>query len=268
MQDGNFVDMIIRECLGDYIECFKFRVEMRTTMIPMTPIKLSERLKCLVEWIPQDAILADIGSDHAYLPTYAIQKGKIHHAIAGEVNQGPFESALATVEAMGLSEQITVRKGDGLSVLAEGEATTIVIAGMGGALIRAILDKGKSNLTNETLLILQPNNGEETLREWLDQEKWTIQKELILEEDGHIYEAMTAKKTTEPHGMLSSDDRLFGPFLRREKNAAFIKKWKRELAKWQGIYKSVQSQAGESGEKQQRLVEIQELIRRIEEAIK
>jgi tRNA (adenine22-N1)-methyltransferase len=139
---------------------------------------------------------------------------------------------------------------------------------MGGALIRSILDNGKSKLSNETLLILQPNNGEETLREWLDQENWTIQKEVILEEDGHLYEAMVAQKTEEPHATLSPEDRLFGRFLRHEKNASFIKKWERELAKWQGIQNSVKNQAGESGEKHQKLEEIQQLIQRIEEAIR
>jgi tRNA (adenine22-N1)-methyltransferase len=233
----------------------------------MTAIKLSERLKLLVDWIPQGAILADIGSDHAYLPTYAIKEGKIYQAIAGEVNQGPFESALANVKAMGCSGQVQVRKGDGLEVLTKGEVNTIVIAGMGGSLIRSILDKGETKLSSETVLILQPNNGEETLRDWLNQHGWVIQKEAILEEDGHLYEAMVARKKDGHSGSLMPDDLLFGPFLRREKNAFFIKKWQRELAKWQGILKSVHDQAGESEEKQTRLEEIKQHIKRIEEAI-
>jgi tRNA (adenine22-N1)-methyltransferase len=233
----------------------------------MTTVKLSERLKQLVDWIPQGAILADIGSDHAYLPTYAIKEGKIHKAIAGEVNQGPFESAVATVHSMGLAKQIQVRKGDGLDVLSIGEVNTIVIAGMGGALIRSILDKGEAKLASDTLLILQPNNGEETLRHWLQRHNWPIQKEAILQEDGHLYEAMVAKKRNGPSKDMTPDDLLFGPFLRREKNELFVKKWSRELAKWQGIIKSVHDQAGESEEKQTRLEEIKQHIKRIEEAI-
>jgi len=233
----------------------------------MTTVKLSERLKRLVDWIPQGSILADIGSDHAYLPTYAIQEGKIQKAIAGEVNPGPFESALATVRAMGYSQQIQVRKGNGLEVLSKGEVQTIVIAGMGGVLIRSILDNGEAKLSHDTTLILQPNNGEEPLREWLDQHDWTIQKEIILEEDGHLYEAMVAQKSDEPRIRLTPDDLLFGPFLRREKNEFFIRKWNKELTKWKGILMSVQNQAEESDDKQTRLKEIKQLIKRMEEAV-
>lgn len=233
----------------------------------MHPIKLSERLKRLAAWIPNGSILADIGSDHAYLPTYAIQEGKIIRAIAGEVNQGPYESALETVETIGLSESIDVRKGDGLQVLTKGEAQTIIVAGMGGSLIRSILDKDKDRLTASTTLILQPNNGEETLRDWLFREHWEIKNEYIIEEDGHIYEAMLAQKTDQPL-KFSPEDRLFGPYLRQEKNAIFIKKWKRELEKWERIYEGILSnQTEDSSEKKQKLKEIGQRIKRMEAAI-
>lgn len=87
----------------------------------------------IADLVPPCAKLADIGTDHAYLPAYLIQSGKVLTAIAGEVNEGPYCSACAMIERLGLTEQVTVRFGDGLAVLSPGEVDTVIIAGMGGA---------------------------------------------------------------------------------------------------------------------------------------
>lgn len=234
----------------------------------MTEIKLSERLKQLVEWIESEAVIADIGSDHAYLPAYAVQQGKIKHAIAGEVNQGPFESAKETVELYGLTDKIEVRKGDGLQVLLPGEVDTIIIAGMGGSLIRTILDNGRKLLNLDLpRLILQPNNGEETLRKWLNEHNWELKNEVILEEDGHIYEAILAQKDDHAQ-QLTEEELLFGPFLRKEKSHIFKKKWAKELAKWQAIEKGIVLQADQAAEDlEDKLRTIRIKIERIKEVM-
>lgn len=234
----------------------------------MTEIKLSERLKQLVDWIEAGAIIADIGSDHAYLPTYAIQQGKIKKAIAGEVNQGPYESAKETVDLYGLSDQVEVRKGDGLQVLRPGEVDTIVIAGMGGSLIRKILDTGKELLNLDLpRLILQPNNGEEALRRWLNDHNWELKNEVILEEDGHIYEAVLAEKNGRAQH-LTEEELLFGPFLRQEKSAVFKKKWQKELEKWQAIENDIVLQADQAADDlEEKLRTIRIKIQRIKEVI-
>lgn len=204
----------------------------------MQAIQLSERLLLVAGFIPKDASLADIGSDHAYLPCYAYQNQLIIKAIAGEVNEGPFQSALTTVRSLDLENTISVRLGDGLDVIGRGEVDTVVIAGMGGGLIRRILDTGKAKLTDETTLILQPNVASDTLRKWLNTEKWQIIREDILKEDDHIYEIIVAKRG----GWLKSltaDEILMGPKLLKTKEAVFKEKWTSEADKVKEIILSL-----------------------------
>ncbi|MFC7393322.1 tRNA (adenine(22)-N(1))-methyltransferase [Scopulibacillus cellulosilyticus] len=205
----------------------------------MEQIQLSKRLQRLTSYIPSHAkTLSDIGSDHAYLPCYAYQKGLINRAIAGEVNEGPFQSALRTVQSLGLEKAISVRLGDGLAVIDRGETDVVVIAGMGGSLIRKILDEGSHKLTRETTLILQPNVASDTVREWLSSNGWTITNEDIIEEDGHIYEMLISSQTAQPVN-LSEIECLMGPFLLQKQDKIFAKKWAIELQKVKNILKSL-----------------------------
>lgn len=155
-------------------------------------MKLSNRLQRIHDQIPEGSRLADIGSDHALLPVAAVRSGKAVTAIAGEVNPGPYEAARKQVSDAGLKEQITVRRGDGLDIISAGEVDVITIAGMGGALIASILDRGLSKLDEVKLLILQPNVGEDILRRWLLEHHWVVVAEQLLEEDGKVYEIITA----------------------------------------------------------------------------
>jgi len=148
--------------------------------------KLSRRLESVAAFIPAGTVLADIGSDHAYLPVFCVKDGSVTAAVAGEVAEGPYHSAQKQVEKAGLTEKISVRKGDGLEILAPGEAGCITIAGMGGALIASILDRGKAKLNGKETLILQPNTGSHIVRGWLAENGWAITGEDILEEDGKI----------------------------------------------------------------------------------
>ncbi len=213
----------------------------------MEQINLSERLKRVADFLPQNSRMADIGSDHAYLPVYAVLGKKADFAIAGELNEGPFISANQTVHTYGLENQIKVRQGNGLNVIAKGEVNTIVIAGMGGSLIQSILEAGQDKLTPDMRLILQPNIGAFGLRKWLTSRQWQITAEDILEEDGHIYEIMTAHYTKEPIAM-KENEMLLGPWLLQNNTSpVFQKKWKAEAEKTKQILKdldkSVQTEA-------------------------
>lgn len=197
---------------------------------------LSQRLKMVSQYIPQGAVLADIGSDHAYLPTYLAQKGQIRKAIAGEINDGPYLSAKKQVQSSQCEDVVDVRKGDGLSIISKNEVDTVVIAGMGGRLITDILEAGKEKLPSDhTTLILQPNIGAVIIRNWLMVNHWNISHESILEEDDKIYEIIVAHQAEETI-YLSPSELLFGPILIKEKSSAFLKKWKNELRKWEEIY--------------------------------
>lgn len=200
----------------------------------MNEVNLSERLKTVAKYIKKEAVLADIGSDHAYLPCYACLNGLISKGIAGEITDGPYKSAKQQVEKSNLKARIEVRKGDGLEVIAPGEVTCITIAGMGGSLITSILEVGKEKLVGVERLILQPNIGAYSIREWLLQNGWVLIAEEIIEEDQKIYEILVAEKGM-PSKPYNESELLVGPFLLNEKNHVFIKKWTHELLHWERI---------------------------------
>lgn len=234
----------------------------------MNNVKLSNRLRKVLEQIPAGCRLADIGSDHALLPVAAVRTGKAISAVAGEVNPGPFDAARKGVAEAGLGKVIAVRRGDGLEVLEPGEADCISIAGMGGSLIAAILDRGQSlgKLAGVKLLALQPNVGEDILRRWLVKNGWVLTAEHILEEDGKIYEILTAVPEKDAEGL--TNDQLYqeqvlgdgavvcgkelllqmGPWLLQAPNEVFVAKWQSEIAKLEGILTSLSRSELESAE--------------------
>ncbi|WP_067836991.1 tRNA (adenine(22)-N(1))-methyltransferase [Amphibacillus sediminis] len=193
---------------------------------------LSSRLQAIASYLPKGAYFADIGSDHAYLPVVVCRLDPSARAIAGELNDGPYQSALAHVRAFNLSDQIEVIKGDGLTVLGDRSIKQIVIAGMGGGLIRTILDQGKEKLAGIKRLILQPNVEARLVRDWLVKHNFCLIDETILKEDGHIYEILVAEpKTANKQVEYTEQELLFGPILSKQKNTAFYHKWKSEQKK-------------------------------------
>ncbi|WP_070327003.1 tRNA (adenine(22)-N(1))-methyltransferase [Exiguobacterium aurantiacum] len=198
-------------------------------------VTLDRRLKRVVDFIPAGSILADIGSDHAYVPCYLVQQGIIDRAIAGEVNQGPMEAAKAQVELIGASSKIDVRLGDGLAVLNEDEATCISICGMGGSLIRSILENGRDKLGAVERLVLQPNVDGQQVREWLLVSGFTLVTETIVEENDKIYEILVGERGTETRYSADEAERtwqlMFGPELLKTRPEPFKLKWGREADK-------------------------------------
>lgn len=173
--------------------------------------------------------LADIGSDHAYLPIYLAKNNKISFAIAGEVVEGPYKSSIQNVADNNLEELIECRKGSGLEVVELADNIDVItICGMGGKLIADILEAGKKKLENRPQLILQPNVAGNLVREKLQQLNYNIIAEDILEEDGHIYEIIVAQYGTME---LTETELIFGKFLPDNQNEAFKQKYKIELEK-------------------------------------
>lgn len=159
---------------------------------------IRKRLMAIAELVPPCAKLADIGTDHAYLPAYLIQSGKVLTAIAGEVNEGPYRSACAMIERLGLTKQVTVRFGDGLAVLSPGEADTVIIAGMGGATMVGILSARPEVVACLTQIILQPMAASSAVRRWLTTHMWYIDDEVLVDDEGKLYEVISAKPGVAP----------------------------------------------------------------------
>ncbi len=237
----------------------------------MNELKLSKRLETVAGFIPKGAIFADIGSDHAYLPCYSVLQETAKGAIAGEITDGPYQSAKSQVEKCELSHKISVRKGDGLSVLkAEDPIDCITIAGMGGSLIKKILEEGKEKLSGVTRLILQPNIHAIYIREWLIDNGWELLEEDIIEEDEKIYEVLVAEKgePKRPYDTFTFEaGLLLGPILAKEKSETFLSKWSGELSHLKSIIQQLE-QAGHSYENSEKYQEIIKQIKLIEEVLK
>ncbi|MBS4761275.1 tRNA (adenine(22)-N(1))-methyltransferase TrmK [Carnobacteriaceae bacterium zg-ZUI252] len=226
---------------------------------------LSKRLQTVAQFVPQNARLADIGSDHAYLPCHLVLQGRISYALAGEVVKGPFELAQKHVAQLNLGHLITARMADGLMAVEKEDAIdTVTICGMGGDLIASILEKGKQNgkLDGVTTLITQPNVDEQHVRLWLMENHYRITDEIILEENGKIYEIIVAEFTTDKV-VYTQEELTFGVFLPAQKSDVFVQKWIREIEKYDKIILSLQKANSDTRDKidafkaeQQRIKEI------------
>ncbi|WP_284140420.1 MULTISPECIES: tRNA (adenine(22)-N(1))-methyltransferase TrmK [unclassified Virgibacillus] len=200
-------------------------------------LKLSERLKTVASFLPENALFADIGSDHAYLPCYVCKCDSSSRAIAGEINHGPYQSALATIQNFGLEHAVDARLGNGLQILRDGEVKQIVIAGMGGSLIRDILENGKDKLSLVNRIIAQPNIDERDVRRWMQQHQFHISAEVLMLENGHFYEIIVGDRWKEEKETIILDEKqlLFGPHLLKERSKLFYEKWKSERKKYNRI---------------------------------
>ena len=175
-------------------------------------IILSPRLAAAASFVLTGLPMADIGTDHAYLPAHLVQTGAVPRAIAADLLPGPLEAARATVAEAGLSDLVETRLGNGLQALKPGEAATATICGMGGPLIAEILAQGP--LEGLQRLVLQPMGGEESLRRWLMENGWFLIDEEMVEDAGRIYIIMAA----EPGAMdLTWADAFLGPYLLRKR---------------------------------------------------
>ena len=159
----------------------------------MNNITLTPRLELIAKKIAKDAVLADIGTDHAHLPIYLLENGIIKSAIASDIRTGPLQKAEENTKKYGLESKISLRLGAGLEKVQPHECDTISIAGMGGETIAEILQDAKwTNSPNYTLL-LQPMTMIYYLRKWLWQNGYEILEENVCKEDHRRYVVMTVK---------------------------------------------------------------------------
>ncbi|ANU51189.2 SAM-dependent methyltransferase [Limosilactobacillus reuteri] len=225
---------------------------------------LSARLACVASLVPAGARVADIGSDHAYLPAALVLDGKIDFAIAGEVVKGPYENAVHEIKDHQLEGKVIPRLADGLAAIEPADKVdTITIAGMGGSLIASILEKGKDKLTEIKRLVLQPNVGESQLREWLMNNHYQIMTEKIIEEDNHIYEIIVAEPSVVPF-RYSKYELDFGPFLLENKGPIFKKKWREYLQREAHVIDQMQKAQQPPVKK---INEINQFLSQVKEAI-
>ena len=168
----------------------------------MRPIQLSPRLRSVADLVPCNAILADVGTDHGFLPIYLLQRNQIKCAVAADLREGPLSKAKANAEKYGLCDRMDLRLCDGLSAIGPEDADTISIAGMGGETIAQILAAAPWTKDGKHTLILQPMTSTYDLREFLSEQGYTILFEHLNREDRRIYITMEVSAgTCEPYSV-------------------------------------------------------------------
>lgn len=222
---------------------------------------LSQRLKEVASFVPEDSIVADIGTDHAYLPIYLVENNHIAKAIGSEVAEGPLQNAKRNVRSAQMEGIIDLRFGDGVETLSqEDEIDVVTICGMGGKTIARILSKGQAKgILPVKRVIVQPNTDEWSVRLWLVQHGYQIKAETILAEGKGVYEVIVADYV----GGLVTSNRLdirFGPFLRQEQTDLFKQKYQSERESIERILEKVPDKTPRARYLKQQLTEIEEVL--------
>ncbi|HEY8346746.1 MAG TPA: class I SAM-dependent methyltransferase [Symbiobacteriaceae bacterium] len=227
-------------------------------------VTLSPRLAAVADLVLPGLPVADIGTDHGYLPVYLVQAERIPRAVASDISPGPLEAARRTVAAEGLGDRIDLRLGPGLSVLQPGEAATVVIAGMGDDLVASILDEAAATgrLAGVRRLVLQPMGTGETVRQWLASHGWRLVAERLVAEGRHIYVILAA----EPGEMhLTEGELLVGPCLRRDGDPLLVPYVMRLLDQSRRALAGARQARGPAG--QARAALLQRRIQQLEEVL-
>lgn len=157
----------------------------------MRDFELTPRLRLLADWVPPGARLADVGTDHGYLPVWLRLHGRVVSAIACDLREGPLARARETGRTYG-ADGLDYRLGNGLEVVSPEEADTVVIAGMGGENIAAILARAPWTAGGRHRLLLQPQTRAEVLRAFLAENGYAIRREALVKDRGTIYPVMEA----------------------------------------------------------------------------
>ena len=182
-------------------------------------ITLDKRLSAVAALVRQGSRLADIGTDHAYLPVHLVQVGVCPSAIASDIGAGPLDAARRTVTENGLTSEIALRLGNGLATVSAGEVEDIAIAGMGGETIAAILEAAPWVKSGDLRLILQPMTRAEDLRRWLLSHGFTILEEHLIIDGRHLYPVMAAEYTAAP--VCEDELAIYGGFFAAEEGRPY-----------------------------------------------
>ncbi|TQW54684.1 tRNA (adenine(22)-N(1))-methyltransferase, partial [Clostridioides difficile] len=158
-------------------------------------MKLTDRLLKIASLVSDGKKIADIGTDHGYIPVYLLKEGKVPFAVLADVNKGPLDNAHKEVIQNNLLDKVDLRLGSGIEILEIGEVEEVIIAGMGGILISELLEAKKEVAHNVEKLILQPMQAQEELRYYLLNNGYEILEEVLVREDFRIYEIIVAKYT-------------------------------------------------------------------------
>lgn len=227
-------------------------------------MELSLRLKTIASMVDKCECVADIGTDHGYIPIYLIKQGVCNRAIASDINKGPVEKAKFNVRIEDLQDKVDCRLGGGLSTLKKGEAQGLVIAGMGGNLIRDIIEENIDIFKEAEFAILQPVQNPEVLREYIYSKGYKIIDEELCIDENKFYEIIKIKYDNN----VQSVDSIFyevGEKLLSKKHPLLKDFIEYKIQRGEKIFHSIKDNTDLA---QKRKVELKENIKRLEELLK
>lgn len=218
-------------------------------------IKLPPRLETVAEWIPADERVADIGTDHGYLPIFAVQSGRCPSAIAADVRSGPLSSAARNIQEAGLEERITVRLSNGLDAFEPQELDCVVMAGMGGRLMAELLQRAgrQGKLTQCRTMILQPQSEIGEVRRMIHECGYALCRERMCKDRGKFYTVLLAQPGQEAY---RSDEYIFGRKLFEARDSVFHELLSIETQKLRNVAGRLSVMEKRSARAEKRLEEI------------
>ena len=234
-------------------------------------MELSKRLQAVADLVTAHYKLADIGTDHAYIPIYLTQQKKITEAVALDVNEGPLQRAEEHIRENGLEAEIETRLSNGFQALQPGEVQSAVIAGMGGGLVIRILTEGEEVVRKLEECILQPQSEIEKVRAFLLEKGYEFLEEDMVCEDGKYYPMMRAVKTEQDETWNRLNDQtiavcdIYGPLLLRNGNPVLRRFLVRQHGQLTQILQTLEAQK-ESEQIIRRIAEVQEKLQQNESA--
>ena len=212
-------------------------------------MKLTDRLLKIASLVTEGKRVADIGTDHGYIPVYLLNQGKVPYAILADVNKGPLENARGEVRHNKLLDKVDLRLGSGIEVLVKGEVDEVIIAGMGGILISELLEAKLEVAHSVDKLILQPMQAQNELRKYLLNNGFEILDEVLVKEDFRIYEIIIAKYTGK--NTVVSDDIYYevGTKLIENKDPLLNEFIDKKIYMYNSIIKKIEGKSSEGIEK-------------------
>ncbi|AGR41407.1 tRNA (adenine(22)-N(1))-methyltransferase [Spiroplasma taiwanense] len=198
---------------------------------------LTPRLFALASMVSEGEIVADIGTDHAYLPIFLAKDGKAKKIYATDVALKPLSVAKNNIASFGVSDKVETMLADGIewTIPNNIKLDSCIIAGMGSSTILDILKKDNVNID---CYIIASNTNLEPIRKWAKQKKYFIEKELLIEDNKIIYELIKINKFA-GYKIKNQLDVLFGPILRKDNNKLFLQKWLKEEQKILDLLKQI-----------------------------
>lgn len=194
---------------------------------------LSKRLTTIASFVEPGSRVADVGTDHGYVPIYLVKKEIAASAIAMDVRTGPLSRAAEHVKEYGLEDRIELRLSNGLDALCPGEADTVIISGMGGPLIVEILTRGSAVAAEAPRLVLSPQSDIPGVRVFLRENGYRIDREAFIRDQGKYYTIMSVSHGNTRPGRYIDD--LYGKYLLDHGDPTLQEYLTREIARYEGI---------------------------------